>query len=331
MPTSSDLFPPMHLQETDNDYYLVDEDYDENDWEPILESDCCCSISLSTDSNESDETLSIDEPECENNIKLKSLDPPALPTVSSRSVKLFLLILSIPLLLAMISASFPTADFQDGLDTLYVPGLGFSGFWFTLGRLKSIPDKASKHYVCFSAGCLGSVAILNDFSVEEMACMAETAQQRWKRGEIDRFQVVTQFVDGLVYRDFDGCLASNKNNKQSRKKNIIPINNPNLFSKLHVLTTAPTMGRAEAVMRSPTSLDELREMLIQTAWIPIATGDGLTHKGHMDGGFSFWKHPRCTKSVNLPLEAGLIFNSLNINMPVEKAYQLWNQGMEYGL
>jgi hypothetical protein len=64
---------------------------------------------------------------------------------------------------------------------------------------------------------------------------------------------------------------------------------------------------------------------------PLATGSGVAHNGHLDGGFSFWQHPRCTKSVNLPLDMGLIFNSLNVNMPVEEAYRLWNDGLAYGL
>ena len=35
---------------------------------------------------------------------------------------------------------------------------------------------------------------------------------------------------------------------------------------------------------------------------PLATGNGFMHDGHMDGGFSIWEHPRCTKSVTLPLD-----------------------------
>lgn len=64
---------------------------------------------------------------------------------------------------------------------------------------------------------------------------------------------------------------------------------------------------------------------------PLATGNALTYNGHMDGGFSLWQHPRCSKSVNLPLDAGLILNSLNVNMGRDEAFRLWYDGLAYGL
>lgn len=171
-------------------------------------------------------------------------------------------------------------------ETIYVPGVGFSGFWFSLGRLKSIPDPTSKHYVCFSAGCLGSVAILNGFSVDEMACMAQSAQLSWKDGHINRYEVVSNFVDGLVYRKFPigpsgdtlDCLGrldllGDDKNGDDNLDNASIIenatttkldNNADLLSRLHILTTNTSM---KASMRSPRSLLELREMLIQTTWM----------------------------------------------------------------
>ena len=64
---------------------------------------------------------------------------------------------------------------------------------------------------------------------------------------------------------------------------------------------------------------------------PLATGNGLFSDGHMDGGFSLLEHPKCTKSVTLPLDARLMINSLNVNMGIDEAYRLWNQGLAYGL
>lgn len=238
-------------------------------------------------------------------------------------------------------------NFGDDHETIYVPGVGFSGFWFSLGRLKSIPDPSSKHYVCFSAGCLGSVAVLNGFSVDEMACMAQSSQEAWKQGVISRYEVVSNFVDGLVYRNFPigpggdllNCLdrlqltdtdtdtnSTSSSNSTTTTTNLSNV--PQLLSKLHILTTTPSMSMA---MRSPTNLDALREMLIQTAWIPLATGNGLFHDGHNDGGFSLLQHPKCTQSVTLPLDAKLMLNSLNVNMGIDEAYRLWNQGLAYGL
>ena len=196
----------------------------------------------------------------------------------------FILCLVVLTKLALLSSSLDLDfDLRDNEESIYVPGVGFSGFWFSLGRMKSIPDPASKHYVCFSAGCLGSVAILNGFSVDEMACMAQSAQLAWKDGHINRYEVVSNFVDGLVYRDFPagpgedvlGCLErlglihndnyDDDGNVSNVTKMVTNLgNNAELLSRLHILTTTRSM---KASMRSPTNLLELREMLIQTTWM----------------------------------------------------------------
>lgn len=164
----------------------------------------------------------------------------------------------------------PALNF-DGEESIYVPGVGFSGFWFTLGRLKSIENPASKNYVCFSAGCLGAVTILNNFTVDEMACMASSAQSAWRKGEITRYDVISEFVDGVVYRRFPRkpiCVTSSENMKDNDELGDVPINNPDLLSRLHILTSTKTsLLGMKAVMRSPTDVNELREMLIQTTWM----------------------------------------------------------------
>jgi hypothetical protein len=250
----------------DLNYCVLDDDDEQgehDDWEPILVD------SGDSDSEESEEESGSVTSDTELDEAKASADPyvqqhraeTASSTTRTLRWKLYvLLFLSLLLTLAVACISFPIAAFDDGLESLYVPGLGFSGFWFALGRLKSIPDKASKHYVCFSAGCLGTVAILNDFSVEEMACTAQTLQNQWKQGHIDRFQVVTRFVDGLVYRKFDGCIAENDSHS-------VPIDNTNLLSKVHILTTELSATGPQATMRSPSNLEELREMLVQTVWM----------------------------------------------------------------
>ena len=214
--------------------------------------------------------------DCQNRANDKPLHPSRpSPTSWQRSLWLAtkLSFLLIPLVVAKFALR-PSIDFGANEESIYVPGVGFSGFWFSLGRLKSIPDPASKQYVCFSAGCLGSVAIMNGFSVDEMACMAQSAQMAWKAGDISRYEVVRNFVDGLVYRNFPAgpggdvlnCLERlqlvHDNSSNSNTTNIG--SNPHLLSKLHILTTTSSMTSS---MRSPTNLAELREMLIQTTWM----------------------------------------------------------------
>lgn len=141
-------------------------------------------------------------------------------------------------------------------DTIYIPGAGFSGFWFTLGRLRSIEDPASKHYYCFSAGCLGVVASLRNFTVDEMLDLAEDIQGKWKRAQIGRHEVVGEFVDSLV------------NASSSVYSTLRSIEEPSILSRLHIVTSAKDkwMG-LKARTRSPQTSDELREMLLQTTWM----------------------------------------------------------------
>lgn len=264
--------------------------------------------------------------------------------------------------------------------SIYIPGLGFSGFWFTLGRLKShslaslqkassenhedLTSKSTNHtihvaynksfftihpqqdshirdnthdntnYVCFSAGCLGSVAILMDIPMQEMACMAQAAQTAWKTGQVQsHYEVVPLFVQGMVYRNFS--LAECR----VEPTETTTLENPqDWLSQLHILTTtkSPSSLLPHAVMRTPSTLDELYDMLIQTTWIPFATGKGWSHQGHFDGGFSLWQHPilQSDTVVTLPSplhNLKLWLQSLNVNMGVEQAYQFWNEGLEYGL
>mmetsp|Transcript_8159 Transcript_8159/g.11863 ORF Transcript_8159/g.11863 Transcript_8159/m.11863 type:complete len:347 (-) Transcript_8159:47-1087(-) len=327
-----------------------DDDDDAGSWIDI----CSSNDELSDDSS-----VEYELREYDNVVKMKNTITPndqQQHTISEKVARLISWIIKLCILLAVplfIAAMCPPSLFPSNNNSnsiseasIYVPGVGFSGFWFSLGRLQSLPDPTSNEYYCFSAGCLGSVAVLNQFSVEEVACLAQSAQVAWNEGNISRYEVVSHFVDGLVYRRTttavgDGCLKqaavleSNNytsvrhinNNSNSNNNNSHP--SKSFLSKLNILTTTRYMRSS---MRTPTDLADLREMLIQTTWIPLATGDQLYHKDHMDGGFSIWEHPPCKKSVTLPLyDTKLLFNSLNVNMGIGDAYRLWEKGLAYGL
>lgn len=210
-------------------------------------------------------------------------------------------------------------------DSVYVPGAGFSGYWFTLGRLKSIPDPASKSYYCYSAGCLGVVATLADKNMQEMSDLAFGVQRKWKEGRLDRYDVVSHFVDGLLFNS-------------SIKNATAPImSDANLLSKINVITSAKAIMGVRPVIRTPQSIDELRDMLLHTTWIPWATGDGLwvedvlTGNHHMDGAFSATTHPRCTHQLSLPFMLDLFLNILNVNLGRDKVEKYWNAGVELGI
>ena len=218
-------------------------------------------------------------------------------------------------------------------DSVYVPGAGFSGYWFTLGRLKSIPDPESKSYYCYSAGCLCVVATLADKSMQEMSDLAFGVQRKWKEGALDRYDVVSHFVDGLL---FDSGVADQESN--AMKNATAPImSDANLLSKINVITSAKAIMGVRSVIRTPQSIDELRDMLLHTTWIPWATGDGLwaedvlTGNHHMDGAFSATTHPRCTHQLSLPFMLDLFLNILNVNLGRDKVEKYWNAGVELGI
>lgn len=74
------------------------------------------------------------------------------------------------------------------------------------------------------------------------------------------------------------------------------------------------------------------DLFVRFSCSPGVTGYWLDHKDHLDGGFTLLQHPKCSKTVHLPLNnADLWLNSLNVNMAKEKAYRLWNDGLAYGL
>jgi len=211
--------------------------------------------------------------------------------------------------------------------SVYVPGAGFSGFWFTLGRLQSIPNPREYNYHCFSAGCLGVVAtLLYNKTVDDMASVAFDVQRKWRNGEISRYAVVEDFVDRLL-------IPGNGNASDDFSNDNGLLFDVGLLERINVLTTTKGIG---VNMRQARSVAELRELLIQTTWIPFATGWGLWKEDtrgnlHMDGGVSMLFHPDCQFNLRLPMMFDLFLNFLNPNMGIEKVEKFWNSGLGYGI
>merc|ERR1712008_89128 len=107
-----------------------------------------------------------------------------------------------------------------------------------------------------------------------MSEMAFGVQRKWNEGEISRYDVVEDFVELLLP---SGVGFGDE-----------------LLERISVVTLTEGVG---SNIRQARSVAELREMLIQTTWIPFATGWGIWNKDkrggrHMDGGFTFFSHPR---------------------------------------
>lgn len=202
-------------------------------------------------------------------------------------------------------------------DSVCVSGGGFSGFWYIIGRLQTIPDPLEKSYYCYSAGCLGLVASFLNIAMEDIHDMAIDIQTRWKKGEISRFEVLPTFVDQMLQYTHD----DNKNAPESEEFEFL--------GRLNVLTTVRNgwLGLRTST-RTPSSIQSLRTLLVQSAWIPFATGDGIFHHGHMDGAFFLPGHPRCEISVGLPVDIDIVANVVNMNLSADKVQQFWKLGSQ---
>ena len=64
---------------------------------------------------------------------------------------------------------------HSGTRRLYIPGAGFSGFFYTLGRLNTLLhgaiDQHEDEYYCFSAGCLALVASFMEIPLTQVVEM----------------------------------------------------------------------------------------------------------------------------------------------------------------
>jgi hypothetical protein len=202
-------------------------------------------------------------------------------------------------------------------DSVYVPGGGFSGFWFTLGRLRSIPEPETKNFYCYSAGCLGVIATLSKLTMEEMYDIAYDVQLRWKQGDVDHFDVVETFLDTLLF---------------GKRSNSSLFGGEDILSRLNIITTVKgNWFGLDAVVRKPESLEHLHEMLLQTTWIPYATGRDLWLKDHMDGAFTVAQHPKCEHSVGIAPDLDLVANIVNVNLGRDKVEKFYNAGLALGL
>ena len=182
------------------------------------------------------------------------------------------------------SPSMSTSNPTDS-DCIYVPGAGFSGFWFTLGRLQSVTDPTTQRYYCFSAGCLGAVTALSNITLEMVLDVALNIQRQWKEGTLSRFQVVEQFVDRLLSKPtlpwLDGDELSGTNHtgtsihhdRPVERHEWVGMRDPYLLSRLNIITTTfperqgGWLGGVDVSIRTPSSIEELKEMLLQTTWM----------------------------------------------------------------
>lgn len=204
-----------------------------------------------------------------------------------------------------------------------VPGRGFSGFWYAFGMLQSISstnnntstteDVGDNEYYCYSSGCLCAALSLANKTYDEVLSAAVEAQNLWSEGMISRYDIVPHFINSIL---------DDVNTDET------------IFQKLNVLLTTKGTG---VTAKRPQTAQELRELLIQTTWIPFITGSALwiqdTSIGqyHMDGAFSSTLHPPCDRRIDVPCTFDIMRNVLNPFLDQVGAKSYYEQGIRYGL
>lgn len=230
-------------------------------------------------------------------------------------------------------------------NSVYIMGGGFSGFWYTLGRLERFQQSPARndHFYCFSAGCLAAVAVtVANVSMPVVLDIAETAQSQWQKGMLSQYNVVPFFVDHLLEQlqsgNADNCQVDSSHGTCPLRQQL---------ERLNIITTARNYGWGgmAVAVQNPQSVEHLRTLLLQTTWIPFVVGSALWHKSKpiacsdpgcepwteaMDGGFALIHHPKCARTIGLEWDWDLLTNILNVNLSREKAFQFYEMGLQYG-
>lgn len=181
---------------------------------------------------------------------------------------------------------------------VYIPGAGFSGFFYTLGRLQALHNTPSHsstayEYYCFSAGCLALVTSLLKLPIDSAIELAHTSRNQWIVGEISRYEVVGNFVDGLLYHAEEKITLVDENlnatiDGGSAEELIYHTNatqgnlmNPGqylsnsdgcslqyLLPRINIITSTWNKQRLfSQSIQKPSSIDHLRRLLVQTTWM----------------------------------------------------------------
>lgn len=302
-----------------------------------------------------------------------------LPLVifTSSLVSNFLSMFLEPLSTSVVSVGTSMSKTEGDTIDVYIPGAGFSGFFYTLGRLQALHqssyhNSSSFQYYCFSAGCLALLTSLLQLPVDSAVKLAHSSRNRWILGEISRYDVVKHFVDGLLdvedvdvdapiptegmwnetideqdveCRDFQ-CNSTEggrilENAQYTTKRNDIDVRE--FLPRINVITsTWDAQHFISQRIQQPSSVEHLKELMIQTTWIPFVTGSSFWKREgdnfHNDGAFAgLFKHEyffypsQYQHSLLLPWSFDLLSNGLNILLGHDRAVHYWEEGYSRGV
>jgi hypothetical protein len=183
-------------------------------------------------------------------------------------------------------------------------GAGFSGFWYHLGLLQGSPNLHQQDFYCYSSGCLSLVLAFLNSTVDNTYDTSYSIQQAWLQGNITRYDMVDWFLQDVVF----------------------PVYEMNFLPRIHVLVTTASQG---VHIETASSLEELKDLLIKTTWIPYVTGEGVMsgeEDYYLDGGFSRVLHPTCETNLRVPVTWKTTIHTLDPGFDRETALDFWRMG-----
>uniref|UniRef100_A0A7S3LF98 PNPLA domain-containing protein n=1 Tax=Amphora coffeiformis TaxID=265554 RepID=A0A7S3LF98_9STRA len=194
-----------------------------------------------------------------------------------------------------------------GENSVYVPGAGFSGFWYHLGLFKSISTLDEYDYFCYSSGCLSIVLGFLNTDVEYAYDVCRDIQIAWSQGRMSSYEIIDEFLERLLPAE-EKLFSS-------------------LFPRLNIISTSLDSG---VEIRQAKNRTELLSYLRRTTRIPLLTGRAwLKDAGqrYVDGGFSRMFHPPCRWTVEIPVTWSTYIHSLNPGVSKERVFEFVELGL----
>ena len=231
---------------------------------------------------------------------------------------------------------------------VFIPGNGYSGFFYTLGWLRSLEEAHGSEevftYQCYSGGCLALVAHLLNVELEVALDLAIGSRERLLAGEIARYEVVERFVDGLldlaethevVTEDHCSTTASQAKLDRNETRSL------EWLSRMSIITSSWSYHHTyflEKRVRRPSSTEDLKSLLLDTTFIPFLTGESFGRAKsnlvqHNDGALAVWfdnlvgrQSPPSGFVLRLPKTLLLWSNIFNMWLDRKTAVLIWKEG-----
>uniref|UniRef100_A0A7R9WSG1 Uncharacterized protein n=1 Tax=Craspedostauros australis TaxID=1486917 RepID=A0A7R9WSG1_9STRA len=238
-------------------------------------------------------------------------------------------------------------------NSMCIPGGGFAAMFHVLGQLTHVSrdQLLQQTNVCRSAGCLTLAATLQGWTGDDMVRASIYIQERVFTGEFTVYDYLSQMVN-FIMEDIEksdnddddlpewvskmAILSTSSEQSSPEYLHLFESNttSPDVLTELlqrHAPTWISSAWTSKATITTPKTRQELRDRLMQSAWIPGLTGGGLHYKNHADGFFSLGSAPQCSSEVPYAFTWPMVRYAADHTFSEATAYDLFEAGKKFGL